>query len=172
MDRGQSGGLANALYLRYGFEDWIGLLRDDGVSEGSKSVHPMGNPMTDSTQCGQGAPSNSIDSMSCFPFFILSVTQGVRPTVPLSLWSLACGVGNNENPSPFVWRSNGTSWNIKRPCGVAHGLQIGKHSIESHVGNSNNIFSNHPSGPTLFDNPEIFRPEVAVIFSTQSLSSS
>jgi hypothetical protein len=31
-------------------------LRDDGISEGSKAVHPSGNPMSHSTHVGFNAP--------------------------------------------------------------------------------------------------------------------
>lgn len=32
------------LYLRYRSQDGVDGLRDDGVAEASKAVHPMGNP--------------------------------------------------------------------------------------------------------------------------------
>lgn len=66
--------------------------------------------------------------------------------------------------------SNGCSWYIKRPPGVAETLQIGKHVIESQFDDSNNVLSNNPSGPEFFDKPAIFRPEVTVIVLTQLLS--
>jgi hypothetical protein len=66
-----------------------------------------------------------------------------------------------------VIRAKGTSWNIKRPSLVALGLQIGKHVVERHVLDPNNILSKHPRRPALLDKAEILRPEVTVIFSTQ-----
>jgi hypothetical protein len=42
--------------FRDGFEERVGLLRDDGISEGSKAVHPRGNPMSHSTHVGFNAP--------------------------------------------------------------------------------------------------------------------
>ena len=66
--------------------------------------------------------------------------------------------------------SNRASRNIKRPRGVADGLQVIKHGVEAHPDQPNNIFSNDPRWPQLFDKPAILRPEVAVIFSAQSLA--
>lgn len=66
--------------------------------------------------------------------------------------------------------SNRASRNIKRPRGVAEGLQVIKHGVEAHPDQPNNVFSNDPRGPQFFDKAAILRPEVAVIFSAQSLS--
>jgi hypothetical protein len=42
--------------------DDFGDLRDDGVSEGSKAVHPRGNPMSHSTHVGFSAPPAALGS--------------------------------------------------------------------------------------------------------------
>jgi hypothetical protein len=103
------------------------------------------------------------------PRVIDLLRSSVSPcTLPLQ--SEAAGVGNNPDSFSFVVRSNGTSRNIKRPPGVAQGLQIGKHLVESHTDEPKRIFSKHPSRPQFFDKPAIFRPEPTVIFSTQSIS--
>ena len=41
-------------------EDDLRDLRDDGVSEASKAVHPVGYPMSHSTHVGFNRPSTSI----------------------------------------------------------------------------------------------------------------
>ena len=41
-------------------KNWIKLLRDYGVPEASKSVHPMGNPISHSTHIGFNFPPTAV----------------------------------------------------------------------------------------------------------------
>jgi len=72
----------------------FGDLRDDGISEGFKSVHPSGNPMSHSTQVGFRAPCCPWQVSASFSVFVAprplaSSVSGLRPP----LWSLVVGVG-------------------------------------------------------------------------------
>jgi hypothetical protein len=77
--------------------------------------------------------------------------------------SCADGVRHNPNSVSSVRRVDGTSWNNKRPCGVANGLQVRKHLVECHLDDSKNIFANDPSGSLSLNNCEHRWPEVTVI---------
>jgi hypothetical protein len=46
----------------------FGNLRDDGVAEGSKSVHPLGNPMSHSTHVGFSCPPMASGSRAATAF--------------------------------------------------------------------------------------------------------
>jgi hypothetical protein len=85
------------------------------------------------------------------------------------LKSLAVGVGNNPNSVSSVGGADGTSWNNKRPCGVAECVQVRKHFVEAQTDVPSNIFSKHPSGPEFFDKTTHFRPEVTVILRASTL---
>lgn len=79
------------------------------------------------------------------------------------LFPLTVGVGHDEDPVAPVRGIDGTSWNNKRPCGVARALQVIKHIVEPHRNVPSNIFSSDPSGPKFFGEAKHLRPEVAVI---------
>jgi hypothetical protein len=68
--------------------------------------------------------------------------------------------------------TNGTSRNNGRSRGVADGIQVSKHLVESHADVPSNIFSKHPAGSCGFNNPAHFWPEVAVIIRALSLPGS
>jgi hypothetical protein len=68
--------------------------------------------------------------------------------------------------------TNGTSRNNGRSRGVADGIQVSKHLVESHADVTSNIFSKHPTGSCGFNNPAHFWPEVASIFFAASFPGS
>jgi len=72
--------------------------------------------------------------------------------------SEALGVAHNPNSIPSVLGVNGASRNNKRLDGVAFTFQVRNTSVEFHVDDSSNIFTNDPSGPGFAYNPEHFRP--------------
>lgn len=95
--------------------DKLDDLRDDGVAEGPKSVHPSGNPMSHSTHVGFSEPSTAVRKLSPpslpeepgppVPSLDVGVGQTARPNRPLigtfglnfpSLWSRAVGVGHRS----------------------------------------------------------------------------
>jgi hypothetical protein len=86
---------------------------------------------------------------------------------PSSLPSL--GVGHNPDSVSSVRGIDTASRNNKRPDFVANGLQISTHLVEFHGDDSNNIFTNDPSGLGFLNNAEHFRPEVTVIILASSL---
>lgn len=59
---------------------------------------------------------------------------------------------------------DGTSWNNKRPAGVARGFQVKEHSIECQVDDASNVFADEYSGSFLLNKARQDRPEVAVVF--------
>ena len=63
-----------------------------------------------STHIGQASRLKSIDKPTCLPIFIRLCTEGFE-ILPLSLLSLALGVGNNPNPVSLMRRTNVGSWN-------------------------------------------------------------
>ena len=119
---------------------------------------------------------------------------------PILLKSCAVTVGNKPHPVPAVWRSDGTSRNNKRLDGITFSLktradgfdgvflsqqyslsvslseQSGFTSQRSltaglyHREDASNVFANEPSGLYFPYRPNNFRPEVAVIFRSSSLS--
>jgi len=91
-------------------------------------------------------------------------TQLPRPRVSIDglVWfALAVGVCNNPESLSDVRGANRASWNIKRPRGVALGLQIREYFVQAQSRESNNVLSNNPSGPEFPDNSEHFRPEMS-----------
>ena len=108
--------------------DHLGALRDYGVSEGSQSVHPMGNPIIHSTNRGDRGPLPEAipASRRCPAHFAMLGESALRrvvgvgsiprlaivsrlgrsapslPTIPPRLlpYAVTEGVGNNEDPSP------------------------------------------------------------------------
>jgi len=75
--------------------DQFGNLGNYGVSEGFKSVCPVGNPISHSTHVGFNAPDVSettCESINCLPINDRRLTAG-EPRFPLSLSSEADGVG-------------------------------------------------------------------------------
>ena len=120
--------------------DQLRDLRDDRVSEGPKSVHPSGNPMSHSTHVGFKEPLPVCDLIASgklsgkrpanrrardsVDIFSPSDASGVgqrrtavaspSPEVglaPLRLWfPLTVGVGHNPDAVASVRGANGTSW--------------------------------------------------------------
>jgi hypothetical protein len=68
--------------------------------------------------------------------------------------------------------TNGTSRNNGRSRGVADGIQVSKHLVESHADVTSNIFSKHPTGSCGLNNPAHFWPEMASIFFAASFPGS
>jgi len=79
-------------------------------------------------------------------------------------------VGHNEHSLPEVRCADTDSWNHKRRCFVALGLQIRQRLVKSHPHEASNILTNDPSGVELFNNAQHFRPEVASISRPSALS--
>jgi hypothetical protein len=52
---------------------------------------------------------------------------------------------------------------------VSDAIQVSKHLVEFHADDSNNIFSNNPTGLCFLNDAQHFRPEVTVIFLASSL---
>jgi len=101
-----------------------------GVSEGFKSVHPSGNPIQYSQSVGVGI--SPLCNISCDQFIDPSVPcLEILRGLPLrkikvrfngssaSSGISAVGVADNEKSIPPMGRADATSWNNKRPCGVA-----------------------------------------------------
>jgi hypothetical protein len=170
------------------FADDLDDLRDDGVSEGSKAVHPRGNPMSHSTHGGFREPPTSSDSglaflsiVACdaFPDFqSREVGVGHRltmfgssffPTPAEPRASHAIGVGHNPDSISSVPGIDGRSRNNKRPRGVAERFQVRKHIVEFHSDDSRNVLANDPSGSDFCNNAAHLRPEMTVIFRASSL---
>lgn len=76
-----------------------------------------------STHEGQGAPSNSIDNMICFPALKRFSIVGVRPIEPRFLTSEACGVGNDEESFPLVIQAERGSGNRVPLCIIPDALK-------------------------------------------------
>ena len=117
----------------YDFRD----LRDDGVAEGSKAVHPSGNPMSHSTHVGFRQPPTAVAKPSPdvaeHPAIVIAILRRRRPhhtsrnpiclctpslRVARSLVDLgrqpvvhAPGVGHDPDPVASVRRTNGGSRN-------------------------------------------------------------
>ena len=100
------------------------------------------------------------DSFWCVSIFILPRIGGP---------SEALGVGHNPQSISPVKCPQGASWNNKRLAGVVRTFQVRKHLVEAQIDESSNIFANNPTGSDFLYKPEIFRPEVTVIFLAFSL---
>jgi len=98
------------------------------------------------------------------------MSSGVKPGVWLVLKLYAFGVGQNETTSPVMVRPDTASWNIKRLDGVAFTFQIGGDEIECHAEETNNVLTTDPSGPSIANDAEHFRPEMTVIGGASLLS--
>jgi hypothetical protein len=105
------------------------------------------------------------------PAAISTSSSNMRPPLPLGRVPglAALGVGHNPDPVPSVSGVEGTSWNNKRLAGVTDGFQVRQTIVECHADDSSNVFTKHPSGSCLFNNPQHLRPEVTVIRRASSL---
>jgi hypothetical protein len=80
-----------------GIADQFRDLGNYGVSQGFKSVCPMGNPISHSTHGGFSAPDSgdtTMESINCLPLDKRRWIDGFE-RLPLSLSSPACGVGHS-----------------------------------------------------------------------------
>jgi hypothetical protein len=112
-------------------------LREEGVPEGSKAVHPAGNPMSHSTHVGFNCPVTTLTPWDCKPERQFAVGVGIMPrstalTITVSdvivlrgppfircfiamcasgvfPSSRATGVGHNPDPVAPVRGANGRS---------------------------------------------------------------
>jgi hypothetical protein len=68
---------------------------------------------------------------------------------------------------------HGASWNNKRPCGVALGFQVRKHTVEFHASvesnEARNVLKDDPFGVQELNNGKSRRPEPAVILRASAL---
>ena len=64
----------------------------------------------------------------------------------------------------------GTSWNNKRPCGVAFTFQVKQHFVETQGNVTINVFANDPRGSFACNNFKQERPDVSVVFFSFSKS--
>jgi hypothetical protein len=140
--------LPESLLCHYCPPDDFGDLRDDGIAERSKSVHPCGYPIRRSIVSGD----KSIPKQPGH-FFI----EGQ------SWFAFAVGVATNPEARPPVIMSDGTSRNFKRwrDC-VSEALQISHHFPDCHSFDVSNILTNDPIGPAFRNNSQHLRPEIAV----------
>jgi hypothetical protein len=58
----------------------------------------------------------------------------------------------------------GTSWNNKRPCGVALAFHVKQHFVETQGNVTINVFANDPRGSFVCNNSKDARPDMAIIF--------
>ncbi len=119
--------------------DQLGDLGDDGVAEGFRSVHPVGNPISASNSegCGHVPPKRAVRYVR---------SEACR-------WrfdqSEATGVGNNPYSVPPMIRPDGTSRNNKRCRGVAESVQVIEYGVEAEFNVAKNVLANDPSRPEL-----------------------
>jgi hypothetical protein len=87
---------------------------------------------------------------------------------------VSLGVSNNPYPVPSVRCVDGASWNNKRLDFVTFVFQVNAHLLEYHapfnINDSVNILSDDPPWPKKSDNSKHFRPEIAVVCCSFSLS--
>jgi len=69
--------LSRDMRLNYPLADPLRDLRDDGVSESSKSVHPSGYPMSHSTHAGFNCPVITFTPWNCRPALRFAVGVGI-----------------------------------------------------------------------------------------------
>jgi hypothetical protein len=58
-------------------------------------------------------------------------------------------------------RPDGTSWNNKRPAGVARIVQVCEYGVEAAFNMATNILANDPSRPEFSNEATHFRPEMS-----------
>lgn len=114
------------------FADPLGDLRDDSVTETSKSVHPMGHPMSHSTQGGFRLPP-ALLGPTARPSKPFTGTIPVDTESPVSLWSLAVGVGHDVRadtastrfpPSRLLRGVTRPPWLPSDASGVGQGFRL------------------------------------------------
>lgn len=103
-------GVGHLCRFRYkdGPANKFGDLGDYGVSEGAKSVHPIGNPIIHSTNCGSGrVPRTGRPSISV----VRQPAPKFEPNVGFVYPRLLRGVGNNPDAISAVGGTNGARRN-------------------------------------------------------------
>jgi len=71
------------------------------------------------------------------------------------------GVGNNPEPVPPVWGTDGTSRNNERPDSVAVTFQLCGNGVETEANMSANILGQDPTGASFSNDSVHLRPEVS-----------
>lgn len=136
--------------------DPLGLIRDDGVPEEPKSVHPSGNPIRRSQLVGLTSPAKRQD--------------GHFRIDGLAWFAVAVGVAENPEARPPMIESEGTSRNFKRRRNlVVVGFQVRYHLLEASAVEVRHILNQHPRRPDSLDKAVHRRPEPAVILRASAL---
>jgi hypothetical protein len=85
--------------------------------------------------------------------------------------SVAVGVGNHKSSESFMGRSDSSSRNTERPCGVATALQVVQGPVQSEAYETINILSNNPRGPDFQNESHKIRPEITRVSNASSRTS-
>ena len=88
--------------------------------------------------------------------------------------SITAGVGNKPASVPSVGSTDTASRNNVRLHFVSSCFQVRAHLVEDHsfrpINNSENVLAHDPTGSNSPNNPQHFRPEVAVVLRALALT--
>ena len=131
-------------------------LRDDGVTEPSKAVHPMGYPMSHSTQFGFKAPPTTV--LSSQPPQL--PPRVIREGFPLFLLSDRLGVGHKPDPISPVRGTKGTRRQTI-PFRIVPALgQVSENTSHVRVSKQTwNVLHEDVSGSKCANGSDVFTPE-------------
>jgi hypothetical protein len=125
--------------------DQLGDLGDNGVTEGGNSVHPIGKPISHSTNSGLDGPPSTSGRLS--PVLLLALRRRLASSVnPPRAPSLARGVGHREQPRSCVWGTNGASGDEVRTRSVAQAIEVMSNKVEAAPSQATHILDEHPFG--------------------------
>jgi hypothetical protein len=147
--------------------------RDNGVSEGFKSVCPIGNPISRSTKIGCGKIGSSGPDLKTSRKLLLQVFDPKNRFLGAPFASaLAFGVGNQEPAvSPMPGAEVGSAYAV--PESIIPDLgQVSKDGSKSSSKDSWDVFQHDDCGSKLANKSDDLRPETASsAFNTSALSS-
>lgn len=153
-------GLAVLVGGQDGATDQLGYLGDYGVSESSKAVQSMGNPIIHSPKRGKGfipkrwARNSYQFPQSCFrPRLIRDATDNLAGMID------ALGVANNPDPISGMWGANGGSLYAMPFCIIPERGQVSENDVEPSTKQSCDILHDKELWSNRANKTDDFRPQ-------------
>ena len=149
----------------------LGLLGDDGVSKGSKAVHPVGNPMSTSTHPGFNCPGRLVGSLgTARPSgeFVGAFGLGLLASFQSRL--VAVGQAKEEDSLASVRRADFRRRIQSERTAETAARQVSKDAIEAEREMSGDVLEEDSERLKSLDVLEDDRPQMARVVFSQSLS--
>lgn len=131
----------------------------------------LGNPLLRLTWLG-----GRLEFVASFTVGVGSIPNGMNTVLPFShcFNPCVCTVGNKPASVPSVGSADTASRYNVRLNRISRRFQVRTHLLEDHsfrpINNSENVLAHDPTGSNIPNNPQHFRPEVAVVLRAFALA--